>query len=87
MEGLFLIRQNMTLKEGASCCCESSCGRKTGHGASLHSTLHKGTVGARKAVDQEEHIILVRCIQQNPFFHIMAHLVLEFFLCPFVTFS
>lgn len=35
-------------------------------------TLPEGTVGARKAVDQEEHIILVRCIQQHPFFHIMA---------------
>lgn len=75
MERIFLICHNLTLKEGASCCCESGCGGKSGHGASLLPlSLHvtKGTVGARKVAGQEEHIILVRCVQQHPFFHIMA---------------
>lgn len=41
MKRLFLICQNLTLKEGAFCCCESGCGGKSGHGASLHSlSLH-----------------------------------------------
>lgn len=35
-------------------------------------TLHKATVGARKAAAQKEYIILVRCVQQHPISHIMA---------------